>query len=457
MATDERNDPQNGGLAAVRDLLDRRHFKAALRLLDSGELRDMPEHDLLRAAALLGRRRNEEGLRHLRRALARRPDGVEAMSGLGQALLQTNDVLAAVGWFERALAVAPDHPGGPAALAQACRRDARYEDAIRIVDAQPGAAGDVDLLYEKAISQSYLGDAAGALATYEALLSLDPEHAAAWFGSHAPALQTLGMEEALRRLWRAVGCSGANGRYWAFLCAYHRLLGQEAEAVRIFREHVAGNPKRLPLVESVTAVQPHLSADTRIFGMSANLLRHALSRAAVPGMVLEFGVRRGTSINHIAAVAGQAVHGFDSFEGLPETWVNGPQGLLSTGRQLPPVRPNVTLHAGWFEDTLGSFLRERGEPLRFVNIDSDIYSSARTVLTALAPRVRPGTVLVFDEYIGNRTWREDEHKAFQEFVRDQGVAYQCFAISPFTKQVAVRIDAIRGETGQAGADAERTG
>jgi hypothetical protein len=47
--------------------------------------------------------------------------------------------------------------------------------------------------------------------------------------------------------------------------------------------------------------------------------------------------------------------------------------------------------------------------------------------------------VVFDEYIGNQTWREHEYKAFQEFVAEAGIRYEYFAACPFTRQVAVRI------------------
>jgi tetratricopeptide (TPR) repeat protein len=439
----------------VRVLLAKRHFKAALRRLAPMEP-DTPDRDLLMGIALLGRREVAEATRHLRAALARAPADPTVLFHMGHALMAGNDMLGAVRRFERVLALAPDFPDIQAVLAQAYRRDARYEDAIRMAEAVLARGMSVDALYEKAISLSFLGDPAGALASYDALLRFEPTHAAGWFGSHAPALNEIGMEAALERLRRAVGCAGANGRYWAFLCAYLLLLGREAEAKAVFDDKVANNPKRLPLVEGVQAIRPHLSPDARLFGVSAELLRWTLDRATVSGLVLEFGVRRGTSINHIAERAGQTVHGFDSFEGLPEAWVNGPHGLLSTGRQLPPVRDNVVLHPGWFEDTLPPFLRAHDGPVRFVNIDSDIYSSARTVLTALAPRIRVGTVLVFDEYIGNRSWREDEHKAFQEFVRDWRIAYECIAVSPFTKQVAVRITAL-GEGASDPVAAERTG
>jgi hypothetical protein len=53
-----------------------------------------------------------------------------------------------------------------------------------------------------------------------------------------------------------------------------------------------------------------------------------------------------------------------------------------------------------------------------------------------------GSVIVFDEYIGNEKWREDEYKAFQEAVKKYGWTYEYIAFSVFTKQVAVIITKI---------------
>lgn len=144
-------------------------------------------------------------------------------------------------------------------------------------------------------------------------------------------------------------------------------------------------------------------------------------------------------MRQIAALAKQTVHGFDSFEGLPEAWHNEARGSYSTRGVLPQVPANVILHPGWFEHTLPEFLGKHEGPARLINIDCDMYSSTRTVLQHLAPRIVPGTVLVFDEYIGNLHWREDEFKAFQEAVEQHGWRYEYLAFSVFTKQVVVRI------------------
>lgn len=370
------------------------------------------------------------------RAAADLPDqGAAAAFRRGAAALKRNDAFAAVAAFEAARAADPAFPALAEALASAYRRDARYDDAVRVTE----GADSRQCRYERGLSLLALGDGAAALAVFDAILAADPDHAVSWFAGHAPALELHGLDAARRRLERATACVGANGKYWGFLAAYGLLTGDET-AEELIRAQVASHPARRALVDGVRALLPHCPQPPRLFGLSASLLRFAMAQAAGAGMVLEFGVRRGTSITVLAGVAEQAVHGFDSFEGLPQSWGNEPAGVLTTGAALPPVPANVTLHAGWFEDTLDPFLAAHAGPVRLVNIDSDIYASARFVLDRLKGRIHPGTVLVFDEFIGNRTWADDEFKAFAEYVAETGVRWRVLALAPFTKQVAVLIE-----------------
>jgi predicted O-methyltransferase YrrM len=133
------------------------------------------------------------------------------------------------------------------------------------------------------------------------------------------------------------------------------------------------------------------------------------------------------------------LHGFDSFQGLPEAWLVHPAGAYSTHGEAPDLPPNVELHVGLFEDTLAPFARDLQGPVRFANIDCDLLSATRTVLAGIAPRVAPGTILVFDEYVVNQGWRDDEYKAFQEAVAAHGWKYEYLAFGPLTGQAVVKI------------------
>jgi hypothetical protein len=119
---------------------------------------------------------------------------------------------------------------------------------------------------------------------------------------------------------------------------------------------------------------------------------------------LEFGVSEGCSINITAAMRGpnvsQPVHGFDSFQGLPEDWYGSfQQGVFSRRGISPPVDRNAQLHVGWFNETLEPFLAAHPhEYVAHVNLDMDLYGGAVYVLKHLMPRFRNGTILHFHEF-----------------------------------------------------------
>lgn len=423
-------------LAQADALLAAGRFRAARRVLTADGL-PLQAAGLGRlGAALIGLNDHAAAHAHLTAALTLSPDDARLRFDLARALNGLGQMHAAVPILADLHAAAPLDQTVTEALANALRRDARYEDAIALVDAEE-AAGRLTpaILYHRALSRHYLSDGDGAGTDFDRLLADDPDHAAAWFASHACVLHSQGLDAALDRLRRAAACPGANRKYAAFLAAYAVLTGKAAQ------DGEAGD--KAAILDGARALVPHLAPDCRLFGLSADILRHGLAAATLPGLVLEFGVRRGTSLRHIAAAAGQPCHGFDSFEGLPEGWGNewaGTFSLASSGGGLPPMPAHVSLHKGWFEDSLPAFLATHAGPVRFVNVDCDIYSSTVTVLTALEDRLRPGSVLVFDEFIGNRTWADHEFKAFAEFTARTGRRFRIIGVSPFTGQVAIRLE-----------------
>ena len=150
-----------------------------------------------------------------------------------------------------------------------------------------------------------------------------------------------------------------------------------------------------------------------------HLLDLAIDTVTVDGLYLEFGVYTATTINHIASRVSKTIHGFDSFEGLPEDWGGVPTGKFNLDGEPPTdIRDNVELHAGWFDQSLPAFLEKHEGPVALLHVDCDLYSSTRTVLWNLADRIVPGTVIVFDEYFNYPGWREHEFKAFEEFASE---------------------------------------
>lgn len=181
------------------------------------------------------------------------------------------------------------------------------------------------------------------------------------------------------------------------------------------------------------------------FGHPHETLRHALGFAPAEGMALEFGVWRGTTLRIIAeARGGRDVHGFDSFEGLPEDWRSGfPQGTFDDVEGIPVVE-GAELHKGLFADTLPGFLRDHPGPVTFLHIDCDLYSSTVTVLDQVGPRLCPGAVVVFDEFFNYPGWEGHEARAWQEYVDRTGTTFEYVGYTRDNEQVIIKITGVRG-------------
>ena len=150
-------------------------------------------------------------------------------------------------------------------------------------------------------------------------------------------------------------------------------------------------------------------------------LGRVLETKLIPdGMICEFGVCTGRSTNLMArALAPREVFGFDSFEGLPDDWVVGdlkvPKGFLAVDAGKLQFEPNVNLVKGFFNETLPGFLRKHAGPIGFMHIDCDTYESTVDILNLTGDRLQPGSIIVFDEILGDMGL-ENELKALWEFL-----------------------------------------
>jgi len=66
--------------------------------------------------------------------------------------------------------------------------------------------------------------------------------------------------------------------------------------------------------------------------------------------------------------------------------------------KLPVVTKNIKLIKRLFENTLPDFLNKyKNDDIAFIHIDSDLYSSAKTILSQLENKIN-NTYILFDEY-----------------------------------------------------------
>lgn len=148
----------------------------------------------------------------------------------------------------------------------------------------------------------------------------------------------------------------------------------------------------------------------------------------IDGLHLEFGVCTGNSTNLIASkIAPKVIYGFDSFQGLPQDWVIGditvPKGFLAIDSSLLEFKDNVRLVKGYFNQTLPGFMASQPGPVSFMHIDCDTYESTVDIFNATADRFRVGTVIVFDEILGDMG-AENELKALWELVQKRGLQFE---------------------------------
>lgn len=185
----------------------------------------------------------------------------------------------------------------------------------------------------------------------------------------------------------------------------------------------------------------HAMPEAIRFATGNQLRDHATRNALATGMILEFGVFSGFTINRFAAqLPDRALFGFDSFQGLPETWISVWKKGAFRRSEIPKVRDNVKLVVGWFDQTLPHFLNDHpNESVALLHIDCDLYSSTSTVFSLLADRIVSGTLIVFDEYLNYPGWRLHEYKAFQELVSAKKMTYEYLGVVPNSFQVLARI------------------
>jgi len=158
---------------------------------------------------------------------------------------------------------------------------------------------------------------------------------------------------------------------------------------------------------------------------------------------MEFGVYRGRSINFMADLLPDAtLYGFDSFEGFPDDG-RGDWDQDFSVEGLPKVADNVSLIKGFFDETLPAFLSQNPDlsPPRLLHIDCDIYSSTKVVFDQLGHLLTASSVIVFDELLHYRGFRENEFLAFYEFLETRGLTFRwlarngkCMPLERFLKQ-----------------------
>ena len=166
-----------------------------------------------------------------------------------------------------------------------------------------------------------------------------------------------------------------------------------------------------------------------------------VKRSVISKPFYEFGVWRASSFKYLINVYKKG-YGFDTFTGLPEDWLLGSdiekKGTYSSDGNVPKIEGGEFI-VGKFEDTLPVFFAESRPIASVINFDADLYSSTICALNFSKQVIDKDTILIFDEFIINPSWEQDEFKALNEFCSINQYSYEVIAVSFFTKQVAVKL------------------
>ncbi len=295
-----------------------------------------------------------------------------------------------------------------------------------------------ELLSNLALAYQESGVLDKAMSLYDQALKMEPHYINALFNQHAIYLDQGNIEDAIHNLQQILTLYPHDHEVMYLLLNIHKAYQDVLPAPY---EHTLSqgddlSRSRLRGFQYLSHIKPM----PKLLGSGHMVLKKAYEAIEIPnGLILEFGVRHGTSIRQLASLTSKPIYGFDSFEGLPEDWHQESKEVYSTKGKVPKVPPHVTLIPGWFDQTLPLFLEKHEADMALINIDCDIYSSTKTVLDLLSPRIKKGTIIIFDEYMGNLHWEEDEHKAFMESIDTYQWKYEYLCYSAYTKQVVVRV------------------
>jgi len=108
-------------------------------------------------------------------------------------------------------------------------------------------------------------------------------------------------------------------------------------------------------------------------------------------------------------------YGFDTFTGLPEDFGVYKKGAFNNNTEAPQIDDKrVKFYQGLFQQTLPGFLNVLNNDKRnIIMMDADLYSATLYTLTSLAPFLKTGDIIFFDEF----AVPTHEFKAFHDFVQ----------------------------------------
>ncbi|MDB4244183.1 tetratricopeptide repeat protein [bacterium] len=440
----------------------------------------------------------DEAIMAYNKALSLNPDFAEAYNNMGSAFRSKGKLEEAIGAYNKALSLKPNYAGSYSNLGNALQKQGKLKESIeaykKAVSINPNNANDYNNMGVSLRSQ---GELERAITSFKQAISIKPDYARAHSNlgvtlqdqgilkaaivSHRKALSfkpdfvdayyNMGnaflaqnkLEDAIDAFNKALSIKPD------FAEAYWNLSGTAdtiSEAKKWLEKCLKAEPQHLKAKLTLSAVKFYEGDQsefgeliksshndhpyTRSFAWAFNLPKlptlhfhrwalfdHMTRLSKKDRPFYEFGVWRGEAFRHLIKTFREGF-GFDTFEGIPEDWHDEKAGTYSSNGNVPEIKGGEFI-VGKFEDTLPDFFADERPMASIINFDADLYSSTICALNFVKPVIDKHTILIFDEFIINKNWEQDEYKALEEFCVKNQYTYEVLAISFFTKQVAVKI------------------
>ena len=393
------------------------------------------------------------------------PNYVEAHNNLGTIFNELKEFQKAKNCYERAIQLNPNYAEAHNNLGTIFKETKEFQKAKdcyeRAIQLNPNYA---IAIYNLGIIFKQFGQTQKALGHFERAIEINPNYAEAYNG--------LGIifEELGNNVKKAKSCFEKaikiNPNYVDVYWNLHSLVSNIDEAIEILKklihidnnhfnaksmlaclEYFKGNHKNFNnLINSNKSNDSYIRSFQWIFSLPKLPKLFFSKKDFFDGVTAisdkskpfyEFGVWNGVSFKYLINTFGRGF-GFDTFTGIPEKWHDNPAGTYSSFGSIPQISGGEFI-VGKFEDTLPKFFSKKRPVASLINFDADLYSSTICALNNTKDIIDEDTILVFDEFLMNDHWEEDEYKALEEFCNNFNFSYDVLAVSFYTKQIGVKL------------------
>ena len=408
-----------------------------------------------------------EGEESFKQAIALQPDLVEAHSNLGNVLKQMGRLDEAKDSYDMAIVLKPEFAEAHNNLGTVLKAQRKFEEA------RSSYSRAIALRPEFAEAHSNLGNALKELgkldeaeSSYGNAIALKKDYVEAHYNLGNTLIERGKIEEAKASFKQATMLrtdfsdafwnlsslekSISNSEYWVDKCLTADPNHIKAKITKAALRFYQGDRAQFDqLTKSKLNTHPCMRSISWAFTLPAipslyfnrwDFFDAVVNQSISSRPFYEFGVWRGEAFKYLIKTFKKG-YGFDTFTGLPEDWGFEKAGTYSSDGNIPNIKGGEFV-AGKFEDTLPKFFSTSRPLASVINFDADLYSSTLCALDNSNSVIDRYTVLIFDEFIMNDNWEQDEFKALNEFCLSKNCTYEVIAISFFTKQVAVKLAGI---------------